>query len=94
MSGTFLNLNLGNTLNSFGVYVLSNLFSTFCFFYCVYFNAKSLKSVELQRPVTFSDYAGEFFLICLSPIGVWIIQPRINEMFGETSQKDCSQIKN
>lgn len=50
-----------------------HLFSMFCIFYCLYFNAKSLKSVELQRPVTFNDYAGEFFLIWFFPVGVWFI---------------------
>lgn len=61
-----------------------HLFSMFCIFYCLYFNAKSLKAVELQRPVTFSDYAGEFFLIWIFPIGVWILQPRINKMFDDS----------
>lgn len=63
-----------------------HFFSIFCIFYCLYFIAKSLKSVECQRPVTFSDYAGEFFLICFFPIGVWLIQPRINKIFDETLQ--------
>lgn len=57
-----------------------HLFSMFCIFYCLYFNAKVLKAVELQRPVTFGDFAGEFFLIWFFPIGVWIIQPRINKL--------------
>jgi len=56
-------------------------FSMFCLFYCLYFNAKALKTVELQRPVTFSDYAGEFFLLWFFPVGVWILQPRINRLF-------------
>ncbi len=58
-----------------------HLFSMFCIFYCLYFIAKALKAVELQRPVTFGDYAGEFFLIWFFPIGIWIIQPRINKLF-------------
>lgn len=58
-----------------------HLFSIFCIFYCIYFNARSLKVVELQRPVTFNDYVGEFFLIWFFPIGVWFIQPRINKLF-------------
>lgn len=60
-----------------------HLFSMFCMFYCLYFNAKVLKAVELQKPVSFSDYAGEFFLIWMFPIGVWIIQPRINKIFQD-----------
>ena len=62
-----------------------HIFSMFCIFYCLYFNAKVLKTVELQRPVTFSDYAGEFFLLWFFPVGVWIIQPRINRLFDSTA---------
>ncbi len=63
-----------------------HLFCMFCIFYCLYFVSKSLKSVELQRPVTFSDFAGEFFLIWFLPIGVWIIQPRINKLFNTNQE--------
>ncbi len=58
-----------------------HIFSMFCIFFCLFFNAKAMKSVEWQRPVTFSDFAGEFFLIWFFPIGIWIIQPRINKLF-------------
>jgi hypothetical protein len=58
-----------------------HLFSMFCIFYSLYFVSKSLKMVELQRPITFNDYAGEFFLIWFFPIGIWFIQPRINNIF-------------
>lgn len=60
-----------------------HLFSMFCMFYCGYFNAKALKAVETKKPVTFSDYVGEFFLIWFFPIGIWIIQPRINKIFED-----------
>lgn len=58
-----------------------HLFSMFCIFYCLYFNAKALRTIELQRPVTFSDYAGEFLLLWFFPVGIWVIQPRINKLF-------------
>ncbi|MNS44804.1 hypothetical protein D3C72_772550 [compost metagenome] len=60
-----------------------HLFSIFCLIYTLYFNAKSLKAVETRKPVTFSDFAGEFFLLWFFPVGVWIIQPRINKIFSE-----------
>lgn len=68
----------------FSLIIPMQLFCMFCMFYCLYFNAKSLKTVEMQRQVTFSDYAGEFFLIWLLPIGIWIIQPRINKIFNDS----------
>jgi hypothetical protein len=55
-----------------------HLFSMFCIFYCLYFAAKTLKMAELQRPLSFGDFAGEFFLMWFFPIGIWILQPRIN----------------
>lgn len=54
--------------------------SMFCIFYCLYFVAKTCKTVELQKRVTFADFAGEFFLFWFFPIGVWIVQPKINKM--------------
>lgn len=70
-----------------------HLFCMFCIFYCLYFNAKALKAVEWQRPVTFSDFAGEFFLLWFFPFGVWILQPRINNLFArDNDSTDLMQV--
>lgn len=60
-----------------------HLFAMFCIFYCLYFISKALKSVEWQRPVSFGEFAGEFFLIWFFPIGIWMVHPRINKIFSE-----------
>jgi hypothetical protein len=57
-----------------------HIFSMYCIFYSLYFVAKTFKTVELQREVSFSDFAGEFFMIWFFPIGVWVIQPKLNKM--------------
>lgn len=57
-----------------------HLFSMFCIFYSLYFVTKTFKTVELQREVSFSDFTGEFFMIWFYPIGIWIVQPKINKM--------------
>jgi hypothetical protein len=57
-----------------------HLFSMFCIFYSLYFVAKTFKTVELQREVSFSDFAGEFFMIWFLLIGIWIIQPKVNRL--------------
>lgn len=54
-------------------------------YYIMFFVAKTIKTVELQRQVKFGDFAGEFFLILYYPIGIWIIQPKINKMMEELS---------
>ncbi|MDB4903543.1 MAG: hypothetical protein JWQ63_2824 [Mucilaginibacter sp.] len=64
-----------------------HLFAMFCIFYSLYFLAKTLKTAELQREVTFSDFAGEFFLAWFFPIGVWILQPRINKMIEQFTEE-------
>ena len=67
----------------FAIIVPLHLFSMFCIFYSLYFVAKTFKTAELQRKVTFSDFAGEFFMIWFYPIGIWIVQPKINKMIKE-----------
>ena len=57
-----------------------NLISMGCMFYNMYFIARSVKTAELQRDVKFGDYVGEFFLLWFYFIGVWIIQPKVNQM--------------
>jgi hypothetical protein len=54
--------------------------SIICIFYCIYFVAKTIKTVELQRAVKFKDFVAEFFLVWFFPIGVWILQPTINKL--------------
>ncbi len=82
-------INSGSEPNSgllggiFAIIIPLHLFSMFCIFYTLYFVAKTFKTVELQREVKFSDFAGEFFLIWFYPIGVWIIQPKINKFIEE-----------
>lgn len=62
-----------------------HLFSMFCMFYTLYFAAKTFKTVEFQREVSFSDFAGEFFMLWFYPIGIWIVQPKINKMISENN---------
>lgn len=63
-----------------GIIVPLHLFSMFCIFYCLYFVAKTFKTVELQREATFSDFAGEFFMLWFFPVGIWVVQPKVNKM--------------
>jgi len=52
-----------------------------CIIYLMYFVSKNLSQVEIGRSATFSDCAGYFFLIWFYPIGIWIIQPKINRLY-------------
>jgi hypothetical protein len=71
----------GNTMGAaVGLIIFLHLFSMVCIILGLRFAAKTMKSVELGRMVKFGDYAGEFFLIWFSPIGVWVLQPRLNKL--------------
>jgi len=63
-----------------GIFIVFHLFVTYCLFYCLYFVAKVFKTVELQRKTTVSDFALDFLLFGLFPIGLWLVQPKINQM--------------
>jgi hypothetical protein len=54
--------------------------SMVCILVGLRFAAQTLRSVELGRLAKFSDYAIEFILIWFSPIGFWILQPRLNKL--------------
>jgi hypothetical protein len=72
--------NSGFIGSMIGIMVPLHLLSMFGIFYCLYFVAKTFKTVELQREVSFSDFAGEFFMLWFFPVGVWILQPKVNQM--------------
>ena len=64
------------------LFVLFHLSSMAGLFYCLYFTAKALKTVEKNAPVHVSEYVGEFFLLWFYPVGIWMLQPRVNHLFA------------
>jgi hypothetical protein len=62
------------------IFIPLHFFAMFCIFHSMYFVAKTIKTVELQREVSFSDFVAEFFMLWFYFIGIWILQPKINKM--------------
>jgi hypothetical protein len=60
-----------------------HLLATFCFFCLFYFLARSAVTVNKGKQVSLNDYAKPLILLCLFPIGVWSIQPRINQLYAQ-----------
>ena len=89
ISGLMTNIEAGNDPNPaiFALILPVHFFAMFCMFYMLYFTSKTLKTVELQKKIGFGDYAGEFFLMWFFPIGIWILQPRINKIFEDNFEK-------
>ena len=60
-----------------------HLISMCCIFYSLWFTAKQFVTLQRGFEVEFTDYSVPFFLLCFTPIGIWFLQPSINEMFDE-----------
>lgn len=59
------------------------LLAMFCLFYSFYFVARAIRTAEMKKKVSFTDFIGLFFLIWFFPIGIWLVQPRINRVIEE-----------
>lgn len=57
-----------------------HFFAMICMFYGLYFIAKNLVMAEKNEMAKFDDFAGPFFLLWFFPVGIWFIQPRINQI--------------
>ncbi|WP_291727883.1 hypothetical protein [Bernardetia sp.] len=68
--------------------LILHIVSIFGVLYTIYFAAKTLKTVELQREVSFREFASEFFMFLFFPIGIWILQPRINDIVEKQENED------
>lgn len=76
----FMTPNTAFAFLLFGTVLMIILFVLICVLQTIYFAAKTLKTVELQREVKFGDFSSEFFLMVFIPIGIWSIQPRVNRI--------------
>jgi hypothetical protein len=62
------------------VIVIIHLISMILLFLGLRFAAKTLKTIEMGRLAHFTEYSQELFLLWFSPIGIWILQPRLNKL--------------
>ena len=65
-----------------------HLFSMFCIFYALYYDARTIRSIELKREPEASEYLVEMLLLWIWPIGIWILQPRINAIYSGNKKTD------
>jgi uncharacterized membrane protein YfcA len=78
------------TIATFKVYIGINsesilfslivIFALLSVFYCLYYVSKMLVILEKQREIKFKEHQIEFFLFFIFIIGIWILQPRINQL--------------
>ncbi len=89
MASDLATVNLGWI---FAFIVPLHLCAMVCTMYTLYFIAKAFKTAELQEEVSFSDFVGEFFMFWFFPIGIWFLQPKINEMIKEDYEARPSEL--
>jgi len=77
---------LGRNPSMIGVILPLHFFAVFCLFYDLHFASKNFVLARTGKRVTFYDYAGPFFLMWFFPIGVWSVQPKINQLYAERSR--------
>lgn len=56
--------------------------------YGLSFVAKAIVRAERESRISSSDFFGEFVMVLMFPIGVWILQPRINTLFDKLKEKN------
>ena len=64
-----------------GLFFLLQMFGSYCIIYGFYFIAKNLVTFEKGEPIKFRSQLGTLFLLWIFPLGIWSIQPRVNEMY-------------
>lgn len=65
-------------------YVLPvHLASMFFMFYALWFAARQFVTLERQQSAKFADFSGPFFLMWFYPIGVWFLQPQVNNLLSD-----------
>ncbi|MBN2890873.1 MAG: hypothetical protein JXL97_03320 [Bacteroidales bacterium] len=75
-----LTLAGGNTPNPLSAIMTPLVF--FGIFYAFYNVPKSLKSIEFDRKAKFPEWIIDALLLFIFPIGIWIIQPRLNKIYA------------
>ena len=79
-----IDLSKGNAQFLAGIDLILNLIVLIGFLGLVYvtgYTAKKIAEVEyFPVKVSFIDYVGSFFAIWFFPIGVWVLQPRLNRI--------------
>tara|TARA_R110002049_G_scaffold265234_3_gene441363 strand:- start:4166 stop:4699 length:534 start_codon:yes stop_codon:yes gene_type:complete len=83
MDGLFDNIEESDTSSILFLFLSGFLLhgiSIFGLIYSYYFTAKTIKTIELNREVRFSDFQGILLQLVMFPVGIWFIQPKINKM--------------
>lgn len=62
-----------------------HLFAMIGIFYSLAFTANRLVTFQRNENVGFVEYRGQFFMFWFFPLGVWFVQPKVNNLLSEKS---------
>lgn len=82
LSANMAFMNDNNPLAKWAVVVLTigQFVLLYCYIFILNFVAKSIATVELQKTVSFEQYASYFFCLFFFPVGIWFLNPRIKAL--------------
>ncbi len=85
---TFMNnASLEPSFSSLGIFIpflIATLFIMFCLAYVSYYNARTIRTLERNEAMKFSECFEDMQWIFVIPLGIWNLQPRINKIAHST----------
>jgi hypothetical protein len=88
----FFPLSISHILQSNLFLVPLHLVWMVCVVYVIAYVAKSFVLVEKNGPVSSYEYIAPFVLLWFFPIGIWIFQPRVNQLYREDAHQHSTQL--
>lgn len=61
-----------------------HVLAMFCMFYALYAVARSIRSIELERPARAGESLELFFGLWFFPVGIWFVQPKMQRIMSGT----------
>ena len=83
--GSILTITRALIASMLPVFVIASSYYAIALFIIIRSISKALASVELNKPVSTFDYIRYIMLLYFSPVGIWIIQPKIREILAQKS---------
>ena len=71
-----------------------HLFSMAGIFYALWYTARQLKSLQENETADFMIFSSTFFLLFIFPLGIWLIQPTVNQLYSKLEAADASADEN
>jgi len=65
-----------------------HMFSMLGIFYGIWYTARQLKSLLENQDADFMIFSSTFFLLFIFPIGIWLIQPEVNQLYYKLEQSN------